>query len=218
MEKQITLVIADDHELVREGFSKLLASGQHIRLVAEAGNGEQLVQMAGLHRPDVIITDIKMPVMDGIEATRSITQKYPEIGIIALSMFDGDYLVAEMMEAGAMGYLLKNTPKTEIIKAIEAVSRREHYYCNTISVKLANALKSNQFNYGNPLASKTFSQKEKLIIEMVCRGLYAREIARNLNLSIRTVEKYKEALLEKTNTRNTAAFITYVMKHQIIDL
>lgn len=214
MKKQISIIIADDHVLFRDGLATLLSKQNGIILVAEASNGEQVIQLAGLHRPDIIFMDIKMPVMDGIEATRIISEKFPEIGIIALSMFDGDYLVAEMLETGADGYMLKGAGKQEIIEAIRAVSERKQYFCKTVTAKLARALAGNTI-VGNPLGSKVFSQKEKMIIRLMCEGFSAREIAKKLNLSMRTIEGYKERLLEKTGSRNSSAFIVFVMENNI---
>ena len=215
--KQISLIIADDHQVVREGFATLVGKLPHINIIGEAANGRELVRGVSRLQPDVVITDIKMPVMDGIEATRLITESHPGIGIIALSMFDGDYLVAEMIEAGASGYLLKNASRAEMVKAIEEVSRRHSYYSAAIAGRLAAAVQTNRLSGDNPLASKTLSSREKQVIAMVCKGFYAWEIARDLNLGIRTVEKYKEALLLKTGCRNTAALVTYAMKHHIYE-
>ena len=144
----------------------------------------------------------------------SVRRNYPEIKIISLSMFDGDYQIAEMLENGAEGYILKGAGKHEILRAIRCAEKHQPYFCDTVTGRLA-ALSGKPGNYGNPLASKSFSQKEKQIISLVCEGFSAREIAEKLQLSMRTVEKYKEGLLEKTGSRNTADHIVFVMEHHI---
>src|SRR5215207_1311812 len=119
----IRIVLADDHEIFRDGFKVMIKKQPSVQLVGEAANGEELIALTSQLRPDVIITDIKMPVMDGIEATKRLTADFPEIGIIALSMFDEENLIVEMLEAGAKGYLLKNAHKDEILEAIKTVDR-----------------------------------------------------------------------------------------------
>src|ERR1700738_621813 len=104
--KQIRVLVADDHELLREGFHNMLKKQQSIKLVGEAANGKELVELAEELRPDIIITDIKMPVMDGLEATKNILKKFPEIGIIALTLYDEDHFIVDMLDAGAKGYLV----------------------------------------------------------------------------------------------------------------
>lgn len=119
----INIVLADDHELIRDGFGVLIKKMPDIKLIGEAKNGKELLEVVRELKPDVVVTDIKMPEMDGIEATKLLTKEFPEIGIIALSMFDEKNLIAEMFEAGAKGFLLKNAQKDEIIEAIKAVNR-----------------------------------------------------------------------------------------------
>src|SRR5438128_1610998 len=115
----IKLMIADDHEIFRDGFKLMITKYPEIVLIGEAANGHELVQLALERQPDVIITDIKMPVMDGIEATKKILEQNPDMGIIGLSMYDDDELIVEMLEAGARGYLIKNAGKEQITEAIK---------------------------------------------------------------------------------------------------
>jgi DNA-binding NarL/FixJ family response regulator len=124
----IRLLMADDHEIFRDGFRLMLSKFTDITLVGEAENGLQLVELAKELDPDVIITDIKMPVMDGIEATQKIAEILPHIGIIGLSMFDENDLIIDMLEAGAQGFLIKNAGKVEITEAIRSVYNNEPYY------------------------------------------------------------------------------------------
>src|SRR5665213_1294912 len=135
--KPIRIILADDHEIFRDGFTNLINMQPGIELVAEAADGEQLIRVTQKFLPDVVLTDIKMPVMDGIEATRDIAKKFPHIGIIALSMFNDDDLLFDMMEAGAKGYLLKNAQKEEVISAINSVNKNAQYFCNDTQLKLA---------------------------------------------------------------------------------
>src|SRR5689334_20329009 len=135
---RIRIVIADDHEIFRDGFKTMLQklAEKEIEIVGEASNGKQLLQEVEKHNPDVVVTDIRMPLMNGLEATKLLRQNFSCIPVIALTMFDEDSLIYSMVEAGARGYLLKNTNSEEIVRAIQIVNSGEIYYSNTTSRKL----------------------------------------------------------------------------------
>lgn len=211
----IRIILADDHEIFRDGFTVMMKKQAGIEMVAEARNGEQLLAQVARYQPDVVLTDIKMPGMDGIEATRLITAQYPRVGIIALSMFDDDNLIIDMLEAGAKGYLLKNAHKKEIIEAIKTVFRNDTYYCNNTSHKLARMIAQSRFHPGKPQQKATFNPKELEIIRLICQEYSNKEISEKLFLSIRTIEGYREKILEKTNARNTAGIVVYAIRHNI---
>src|SRR5450755_1156875 len=137
MRNTISLVIADDHEIFRDGLALMLSKQNEISLVGQAGDGKELIALTEELHPDLVITDIKMPRMDGIEATRLLLKKNPDMKIIALSMFDEDNLIVEMLEAGARGYLLKNADKKEILEAIASVYDDQVFYCRHTSARLA---------------------------------------------------------------------------------
>lgn len=212
--RDIKIILADSHELFRDGFKSLINQCTGITLVAEAFNGEHLVRLAERHMPDVILTEVDMPVMDGIEASKLISEKFPQIAIIALSMFNGIHFVKEMIAAGAKGYLKKNADKEEIISAIETVSAHNDYYCRDTMpklVKLRSAISCS--SAGNEL-----SCKEKQIITLICRGFMNKEIAKEIFQSVRTVEGYRERIMEKTRTKNPATLALYAIANKIIYL
>lgn len=132
----IRVLIADDHQIFREGVFGLFKKQEHIDIIGQACNGRELLELAETMKPDVVLTDIKMPVMDGIEATAVLKRKQPDVKVIALSMFNDDHLVLDMIEAGAKGYLLKNAHKNDILEAIAAVYNKDMYYCKETSDKL----------------------------------------------------------------------------------
>lgn len=214
----IRIVLADDHEIFRDGFNIMLKKQANIKLVGEAANGAELIEVAGKLIPDVILTDIKMPRIDGIEATKIIAKKYPEISIIALSMFDDDNLIIDMLEAGAKGYLLKSAHKNEIIEAIKAVYNQETYYCKSTSGKLAQLIAQSRFNPFNPNQRKEFSQKEIEIIKLICQEASNKEIASRLFLSVRTIEGYREKIQDRIKAKNTAGIVIYAIKNGIYKL
>ena len=209
----IKLIIADDHEIFRDGLKLMLARQDEIELIGEADNGKDLLELVEKQHPDVVLTDIKMPIMDGIEATRILSEKYPDLGIIGLSMFNEDNLIIDMLEAGAKGYLLKNADKKEVLEAIKTVYQQDNYYCRQTSSKLAQMIAKSKFN---PFAQKNrteFSDREKEIIALICQEFTNKEIGEKLFLSSRTVEGYRMKILEKMNVKNTVGIVVYAMKH-----
>lgn len=212
----IKLLMADDHEIFRDGFRLMLTKFPEIRLVGEASNGRELVELTGTLQPDVIITDIKMPVMDGIEATKKIVEQYPDIGVIGLSMYDEDELIIEMLEAGAKGYLIKNAGKEQITEAIRTVYNNEPYYCKTTSYKLTTMIAKSRFNPYKKTIKAEFSDREKEIISLICSELTNKEIGDQLYLSVRTVEGHRLKIMEKMNVKNTVGLVVYAIKNGIV--
>lgn len=211
----IDIILADDHEIFRDGFAVMLTKIPEINLLGEASNGEELIKLMRTLKPEVIVTDIKMPKMDGIEATKRLKKEFPSVGIIALSMFDEENLIVDMLEAGAKGYLLKNAHKTEIIAAIKSVYKDEPYYCRETSHKLAQMIAKSRFNPYKKRAKIEFSEKEIAIINLICGEYSNKEIADKLILSKRTVEGYREKILEKIDGKNTAGIVVYAIKNNI---
>lgn len=214
----INIIIADDHEMFRDGFKLMLTKQPDIHLLGEAENGKELLQMTEALKPDVVVTDIKMPIMDGIEAAKKISEFFPDIGIIGLSMFDEDDLIIDMLEAGAKGYLLKNSNKDQIAEAIKTVYNGDPYYCKTTSRKLTQMIAKSRFNPYKKTIKAEFSEREKEIIEMICREMTNKEIAEKLFLSVRTVEGHRLNILEKMNVKNSVGVVVYALKNGIVKL
>lgn len=211
----IDIILADDHEIFRDGFAVMINKIPEINLMCEASDGEELIQLARKHMPEVIITDIKMPRMNGIEATKILRQEFPTIGIIALSMFDEDELIIDMLEAGAKGYLLKNAHKTEIIAAVKSVHKDEAYYCRDTTNKLAVMIANSSFNPYKKIAKPEFTEKELEVIQLICSEFCNREMADHFGLSQRTIEGYRKSILDKIDAKNTAGIVVYAMKNRI---
>lgn len=211
----IRIVLADDHEIFRDGFRVMLKKQASVELVGEAGDGEELIKLVEEVQPDIVITDIKMPKLDGIGATKILTKKFPHIGVISLSMFDEENLIIEMLEAGAKGYLLKNAHKNEIIAAVESVYNNQTYYCNHTSRKLTKMIAESSFNPNRRSSKPEFSEREISVMRFICQELSNREIALQLKLSVRTIEGYRERIQEKISARNTAGIVVYAIKNRI---
>ncbi len=214
--KGIQLLMADDHEIFRDGFKLMLTKYPDIELAGEAENGRELLELTQKLRPDVIITDIKMPVMDGIEATQKISELFPDIGIIGLSMFDEDELIVDMLEAGAKGYLIKNAGKEQITEAIRTVYNNDPYYCKTTSHKLTSMIARSRFNPYKKAAKVEFSEREIEIIDLICNELTNKEISEQLFISIRTVEGHRLKILEKMDVKNTVGLVVYAIKMGLV--
>jgi DNA-binding NarL/FixJ family response regulator len=211
----VRLLIADDHEMFRKGFHTILRGVKNIKLVGEASNGIELIELTGTLHPDIIITDINMPEMDGIEATKVLNEKYPNIGVIALSMYMEEGLIIDMLEAGAQGYLSKNTTKEEVLEAIYTVLGHKTYYCRETTTRLIRLIAKSKFSPRTRKPQQEFTKRERDIIKMVCEERANKDIAVALNLSIRTVEGYREKIQEKMQVKNTAGIVVYAIKKGI---
>jgi len=212
----ISLVIADDHEIFRDGLALMLSKQEGLTLAGQAENGRQLIELVKELQPDIIITDIKMPLMSGIEATRLLLQQFPGLKIIALSMFDEEHLIVDMLEAGAKGYLLKNADKKEILEAIDAVYGDNNFYCRHTSARLASMIVKRKLDPFKKKNEILFSDREKEIIRLICRQMTAQEIGDQLFLSKRTVEGYRTRIMEKMEAKNTAGVVIFALKNSLI--
>lgn len=215
---EIEVIIADDHELFRDGFKLMLSKQKQIKVVAEAENGKELVELVQLHKPQIVITDIKMPHLDGIEATKKIAETHPTIGIIGLSMFDEDDLIIDMLEAGAKGYLLKNADKEKILEAIQTVYEGNPYYCHTTSNKLTQLIAKSKYNPYKKNKTIDFSPKEIEIIQLICKQLTNKEIGEKLFMSSRTVEGYRLKIMEKMDVKNPVGLVLYALKTKLVSI
>lgn len=216
MTTHINLVLADDHEVFREGLKSMLGRQENIRIMGEAEHGKELLALVEKCQPDIVLTDIKMPFVDGIAATRQLAAAYPAMGIIGLSMYDEDRLIVEMMEAGAMGYLIKNASKANIIEAIETVYAGRNYYCSTTSQKLMNMLSKSKSNAARKAEMPVFTDKEREIIQLMYEQKTAKEMADVIFLSHRTIEGLKQKIMEKMGVNNTVGVVIYAMKNELI--
>lgn len=216
MKNTIRLVIADDHEIFRDGLALMLSKQDTVVLAGQAGDGEELLRLVEELQPDIVLTDIKMPRLDGIAAARILLQRHPGLKIIALSMYEEDDLIVEMLEAGAKGYLLKNADKKEILEAILTVHDGNIFYCKHTTAHLASLIVKSKFDAHKKGAETLFTEREKEIILLICRQHTAQEIGDLLYLSKRTVEGYRTRILEKMEVKNTAGVVIFALKHHLI--
>lgn len=207
------VIIVDDHTLFRNGLSLLLNSFDDIEVVDEASNGKEFIDNLGKIDVDVILMDIDMPEMNGIDATKIAIEKYPELKIITLSMYgEGEYYY-KMINAGVKGFLLKNSDINEVKKAIQVVAEGSTYFSEEILYNIVKNIRSINVIESNP---DDLSKREIEILVQICKGLSNKEIAELLNISKRTVDKHRENLLSKTHSKNTANLVMYAIKNKII--
>ncbi len=210
----INIIIADDHELVRYGLKTMLNNKNNMKVIGEAATGEELIELVQLHRPELVLTDIQMPGIGGIAATKVIMHQHPGTSIIALSMFDDSEYVIAMLEAGAMGYLLKGSNKEEVLEAIETVYGNHKYYLGSVGTKLANLIAAGNYLNGN-VKESALTEREKEILILICKEYSSKQIAAKLHISFRTVGGHREAILRKTGSQNTVGIILYALRNKL---
>jgi len=213
MEK-IRIIIADDHQLFRNGLKILLSAFPDFEIAGEASNGEEFLKIIRNTSADIALMDINMPELDGIEATKRSLRLCPRINIIALSMYGEEEYYYKMVDAGAKGFLLKDSDISEVREAILSVNKGGSYFSQELLYHVIQKIKHRE----NETKSANLSKREKEILLKICEGLSNQEIAESLFISKRTVDKHRANLLGKTNSKNTASLILFAIKHKLIEI
>lgn len=209
------VMLVDDHKLFRKGLRMLIDSLNRFEVGGEASTGVEFLTLLDQSKPDIVMLDIAMPEMDGIEAARLALMKYPDLKIITLSMFGEQDYYFKMVDAGVKGFLLKNSDFTEVKMALETVMEGGNYFSRELLMNLVNSLKNSpeELTPDSPL-----SDREKEIILLICKGMSTLEIADSLCLSKRTVDSHRANILLKTGCRNTASLVVYAIKEKLVEL
>ncbi|MCU4162631.1 response regulator transcription factor [Carboxylicivirga caseinilyticus] len=209
MKEKVSIYLVDDHILFREGIRFLLEKCDNVTAIYEANNGKELLVNVEEVSPDIILMDIDMPEMNGIEATYKTLQILPDCKIVALSMHADECFYKDMIDAGAKGFLLKNSRFEELQKAIEEVSKGNSFF----SPEILNSILKNMSKAHKPDRSSELTEREAEVLLHICQGLQNGEIADLLFLSKRTVDKHRQNILLKTESRNTAELVVYAIKN-----
>ncbi|HNW68996.1 MAG TPA: response regulator transcription factor [Bacteroidales bacterium] len=216
--KTIKIVLADDHQIFRDGIKALLSDEQHIEVIAEASNGEELLSLLKVVKPDVLVLDISMPRISGIELAKTISEAYPEIRILILSMHKNNDFVINAMINGAKGYLPKDTSRKELLDAINTIYHGDEYLGKLISTNILKSYIGRTHSGNESFKDEQLTLREKDIIRLVGQGLANKEIADRLFISIRTVDSHKNHIMNKLKIKSTAELIIYGIKNKIIDI
>ena len=217
----IRIGLTDDQLLFRQGIASLIRSIKEFDLVVEADNGIDCLEKLSLipDPPDIILMDMEMPGMDGIELNKILHTKYPSIKVIVLSVHANERLIANMIEAGASGYLVKNCDKEELLASIQSVISTGYYINTNVlkAIQLASDKKNKKLKNVSHI-DIDISEREKEILGLICKELSNAEIAEKLFISIRTVEGHRNNLLIKTGCKNTAGLVVFAIKNRLVDL
>ena len=205
------VIIVDDHVIFRKGLYTILNEIDFVKVVGEASNGNELLELLKKQPADVILMDIKMPVMDGVEATKKVSAKYPEIKVIALTMFEEISYFNKMIEAGASGFLLKKTTSEELERAIDLVLMDESYFSEEFMSSVNLHLKPKQKD-----TSISLTDREQEVLELICKGYSNVEIANFLGVSSRTVDGFRARLFEKTGAKNAPNLVMFAIKNGLV--
>jgi two-component system, NarL family, response regulator DevR len=213
---QISVLIVDDHEVVRLGIKALIQQHPNMRVIAEAGSGEQAVEQAVLHRPDVVVMDIRMPGLSGVDACRQITQQLPDTRVVILTTFAEDELLFSAIRAGASGYVLKRIGSDDLVRTIEVVARGE----SALDPAMTATVFKEVMEIGKSKEASRFedlSLQEMRVLALIADGLTNREIAGRLFLGEGTVRNYVSSLLSKLNLANRAEAAAFAVQHRVKD-
>jgi len=210
--KRIRILLADDHAVVRQGFKMILDAEADMEIVGEAGNGRQAVDLAEQLRPDVVVMDVAMPELNGIEATRRMAENAPHARVLALSMHKDSVYVRETLRAGARGYLLKDSVAADLVSAVRAVAAGEGYLSPAVSDAV---LDDYRRHVTNPIDLLTSRERE--VLQMLAEGKTNKEIADILNLSVYTVDAHRGRIMEKLNVHSINELVRFAVRNGLID-
>ena len=217
MVKPIRILLADDHTIVRQGLARLLEDQPDLKVVGEATNGRMAMEKAIELKPDIVILDITMPLMNGIEAAKRIRKDLPQTKILILSMYSHEHYIHELLETGISGYLLKDSSGRDIIKAIQAAMRNETFLSPTISKKVVDTYLSPRKSSSREERYKQLSNREREVFQLIAEGHSTREIADMLFVSVSTVKSHRSNIMEKLGIYNTIKLVHFAIQLGLVD-
>ena len=211
----LRILLADDHTVVRQGLRKVLEERPEWQVVAEAGDGRDAVRLAEEFRPDVAVVDVAMPLLNGIEATRQITKRAPQTKVLVLSMYSDEAYVTQMLKAGAIGYLLKDSADVDLLQAVQAVSQGKSFFSPAVARLMSDDYARQR---GENLVDRyeSLSEREREIFQLVAEGKTNKEIAALLFISPSTVETHRARIMEKLDLHSAAEIVLYAVRRGVI--
>lgn len=214
--KKITLLLVDDHTVVRQGLRALLASQPDIEIIGEAGDGRQAVKLTSELTPDVVLMDLAMPHVNGLEATRQILKSCPSTRILVLSSYGDEECVAQLLKAGAAGYLLKHTAANELPQAIRELRRGNSFFSPAIARHLSYAAKASLHTDRYGRDNRELTSRETEVLQLVAEGFSNKEAAVKLGISIKTLEKHRQQVMNKLNIHEVAGLTRYAISRRMV--
>lgn len=216
MSTNIDIIIVDDHEIFRNGLKMVLGRLKYVNIIAEAGNGKEFLDLLPQHKPDIVLMDIEMPLMNGIEATEKAMKEFPDLKIIALTMFNDDEYIQSMIDAGVKGFLIKNIKKDILDRALQEVNNGGNYYSQELMQFFTRRLTGGEEKSKEDEINVT--KREKEILQLMAEGLNNKEIADKLFVSERTIIGHKSNLLAKSGCKNTIGLLAYAIKNKMVEI
>lgn len=210
-----TIMLVDDHKIIRDGLKLYFEDSEVYEVVAEADNGSNALEILKDQSFDLVITDISMPVMDGITFTQKLKEIYPTQKVMALTMLGENQHIKHMLSAGVNGYILKNSDRDEIMHAIDVIINGENYYSGEVTKIIMDGMAGKKQTVNRLTLETPLTPREKEVLELIVKEFSNQEISDKLFISIRTVDAHKRNLLEKTGCKNIAGLVVYAMEHNI---
>ncbi len=218
-QQMIKVLIADDHTMFADGIESILTKEDGIAVVGKCYDGMEIFETIKKTPIDVLLLDINLPKMNGLEVSKRLTSSNPEIKILALTMHNTESFVTEILKNGALGYILKNTGKTELVQAIKKVYEGQSYFSEEVTETIMKSLVSNRQSASSSRSSGVtpiVSRREKEVLELIVQEYTTPEIAEELNISLKTVESHRRSLLTKLNVRNTAGLVRVALENELV--
>lgn len=217
-QKPIRVVIAEDHVIFRDGLRLLMEHSPAVEFAGEAANGQKLLELVKIQKPDVVLTDLCMPVMGGVDAIQKINCLPFKVQCIGISTFEYEQLIIQALEAGAMGYLSKNADREEIIEAIQTVHENYYYYCRRTTNRMIKHLSLSKYHPFKKDDKAVLTEREKEIIRMICMKKTSRAIGEQLFLSKKAIDKYRITILQKIKEKTSIGIVLYAIKNGLFTM
>jgi DNA-binding NarL/FixJ family response regulator len=210
--KNINILVVDDHQIILDGIKSLLENSPGVNVIATANDGKEALNILNILSVDIVLMDIDMPNLNGVDATRQIKDKFPDVKVIMLTMHSESTMIKNLIDIGAFGYILKNSDKEELINAIQKVAKGEKYFSSEVTISLLN--KKGRVEVDTDI---DFTKRELDVIKLLADGLTNKEIGDKLFISHRTVDTHRTNIMKKAGLNNVAGLISYAIKNRLVD-
>lgn len=214
----LKILLVDDHEIFLKGLTLMLNEFNDFKVIGDAGNGEEFLLLLEQITPDIVLMDIKMPILNGVDATKKAIEKYPDLKIIALTMFGEHKYLRMMADAGALGFIQKNINKNDLELAIQTVAKGQNYFSPEMMADIAQWDSSTEPGIYLDDLNERLSDRELDVLKLIIRGMSSQEMAEHLFISPRTVEGHRAKLIAKTGTRNVVDLVIYAIRNHLVEI